>query len=231
MTLAQRIGDYSSPTSLGSRFRRRRIGPLLDMIEAISQRRGSCTILDVGGTRKYWNILPAALLREHRVSVLITNLSDGATQARPDEADGVFSYGVADACDLPYPDRSFDIAHSNSVIEHVGDWPDMVSFSREIRRVAKGYFVQTPNFWFFWEPHFAAPFFHFLPESVRIWLMMRRDWGFMPRCASLEEAVRSVRSARLLDAAMFGSLFPDATIERERFLGMTKSLIAVRMTA
>lgn len=40
-----------------------------------------------------------------------------------------------------------------------------------------------------------------------------------------------IQSAVLLDYRMLATLFPDATIHRERFLGLVKSLIAVRNAA
>jgi len=44
----------------------------------------------------------------------------------------------------------------------------------------------------------------------------------------VDTAMRQIQSAVLLDYGMLATLFPDATIHRERFLGMTKSLVAVR---
>ena len=44
----------------------------------------------------------------------------------------------------------------------------------------------------------------------------------------LTEAIRFSDDARLLSHKQFAWLFPDAIIERERFLGFTKSLMAVR---
>ena len=59
-------------------------------------------------------------------------------------------YVVADGCHLPFADDAFDMAFSNSVIEHV---PDHEAFSRELARVGRSYYVQTPNKWFPIEPH------------------------------------------------------------------------------
>jgi hypothetical protein len=118
--------------------------------------------------------------------------------------------------------------HSNSVIEHVGRWPDQRRMAREVRRLADRYFVQTPNFWFPIEPHFRLPFIHWLPEPWRVAIVMRHACGFYPRAKSCDEARDILDDARLLDAAAMAELFPDATIEREHFAGFTKSLIAVR---
>lgn len=229
MTLAKTIGDYSSLTSLGSRFRRRRIGPLLEMITQVADKTGRCSIIDVGGTRRYWSIVPADFLRAHAVSILITNIAAPADQP-PDAAGSgeIFSFAQADACNLPYPDKSFDIAHSNSVIEHVGDWEAQVRFGREVARVAAGYFVQTPNYWFPWEPHFGMIGFQFLPVPLQVSLLMTRTRGFRQRAETVDAAVRSIQSCQLLDARRFRALFGEAELVRERFLGLTKSLMAIR---
>ena len=51
----------------------------------------------------------------------------------------------------------------------------------------------------------------------------------MKKAQSVADAVRSVQSAILLDYEHYAALFPDAEIRRERILGLTKSLMAVRL--
>jgi hypothetical protein len=114
------------------------------------------------------------------------------------------------------------------VIEHVGLWRDQHRMADEIRRLAPRYFVQTPNFWFPVEPHFRLPLIHWLPEPWRAAIVTRRACGFYPRARNHDEARHILDDARLLDAGAMAALFPDAAIERERFAGFTKSLIAVR---
>jgi Methyltransferase domain len=63
---------------------------------------------------------------------------------------------VGDGCKLNIPDESYDIAHSNSVIEHVGSWERQKQFASEIRRVGKSFWVQTPAREFFIEPHYLG---------------------------------------------------------------------------
>lgn len=234
MTIAQRIGDYSSPNSLGSRFRRKRIGRLLDMITSVWQVKGSCSIIDIGGTRTYWSIVPLEFLVEHGVTITISNIDDAEAAAGDRryaslrDPDGVFTHAHADGCDLPYRDKSFDIVHSNSVIEHVGDWDRQVKFGREVERVATAYFVQTPNYWFPWEPHFGAPCFQYLPVPLQISLLMTGRRGFCEQMPTVGGAIRAIERCRLLDERRFRVLFPDAEIVRERLLGLTKSLIAIK---
>jgi hypothetical protein len=46
---------------------------------------------------------------------------------------------------LPFDDRSFDIATSNAVLEHVGNLENQMLFVRELSRVAKRVFITVPN--------------------------------------------------------------------------------------
>jgi 2-polyprenyl-3-methyl-5-hydroxy-6-metoxy-1,4-benzoquinol methylase len=126
---------------------------------------------------------------------------------------------TADGTALPFADREFDVAFSNSVIEHV---PRALQprFAAEIRRVAGRYYVQTPNRWFPIEPHYQLPLFQFLPERLRKALNRRFTLGWQAR-GQWEEIT-------LLGEADLRRLFPDAEIHREKVLGLTKSLIAVR---
>jgi hypothetical protein len=126
-------------------------------------------------------------------------------------------------------DLAYDIAFSNSVIEHVGHKEDREAFATEVRRVGKSYYVQTPSSTFPIEPHLLSPFVHWLPRRVqekviRHWTI----WGLVakPTPADIE---RFLDGTELLSFREFKALFPDAEIIRERFLGMTKSYIAVRL--
>jgi methyltransferase family protein len=222
--VARKVTNYQDPNALASRIRRRRLEPLVRLIKGCRARHGSVRILDVGGTEEYWRLLPEPIL-DSNVQVTLLNLPG---EPRPSN-DSRFRFVEADACDLPqYGDGAFDIVHSNSVIEHVGDWPRMVSFAGEVRRLAPNYFVQTPYFWFPIEPHWMAPLFHWLPRPVRVGLVMRLSLGHQARCETVGEAVLQVDSARLLDKRMFRYLFPDAELMVERILGVPKSLLALR---
>lgn len=126
---------------------------------------------------------------------------------------------LADAQALPFPDRSFDVVYCNSLLEHVAD-PGRLA--REILRVGKQYWVQTPNRNFPIEPHALFPLFQFFPQSLKVvvfrWWSKILRWPF----ANLEELL----ATRLFTAAELRALFPGSRLLRERFLGMTKSLVA-----
>src|SRR5271163_987075 len=44
---------------------------------------------------------------------------------------------------LPFPDGAFDVVYSSSVIEHIAP-AARLAFAAELRRVGRGWFVQTP---------------------------------------------------------------------------------------
>ena len=204
-------------------FRSRRFPLIEQMIAEIHAKKGSCGIIDVGGRQEYWDpILPA--LAKYNAHVTVTNLE----KTQPDGANR-FSFVYANACDMKvFETGSFDLAHSNSMIEHVGTWSDMAAAASEIRRISKSYYVQTPYFWFPLEPHFRVPFYHWLPEQVRARMIMRAKLGYIGKAANLGDAMASVQSACLLDKRQFAYLFPDAEVGFERVLGLPKSLIARR---
>lgn len=225
MSIALRVGDYDNPRSLGSKLRKRRSAGLRTLIEEVHAAKGAVSILDVGGRETYWRMFQFEWLAERQVSVTLLNRShEVVALERPD----VFSIGEGDACALRFDDHSFDICHSNSVIEHVGDWPRKKAFAREVRRVAARYFHQTPNFWFPWEPHYGLPLFHWLPEPTRLWIACRRDLAWSKRAGSVDQGMETVEMASLLNKRMLAALFPDARIEEERFAGLTKSFMAIR---
>jgi hypothetical protein len=195
------------------------------MISRAAGQSDQVRILDVGGTTEYWNIVPRSLLEQYRVRITIVNLP-GARMLPPSPP---FDFVAGDGCDLhDVTDNAFDIAHSNSTLEHVGDWSRMVAFASEIRRVAPVHFVQTPNFWFPVEPHCMTPFFHWLPRPTRAWLVQHFELGNWSRAESVDQAARLVESARIVNRSMFRALFPDSQIRTERFAGLPKSLIATR---
>ncbi|MBV9512070.1 MAG: class I SAM-dependent methyltransferase [Caulobacteraceae bacterium] len=204
--------------------RRRRAARLQDLIERLAAAKGGCRIIDLGGEPGYWKDFDLERLRALNVSIAIVNLAPQTV------ADPMFSFLQGDACSVAqFEDASFDLAHSNSVIEHVGEWDAMRAFAGEVRRLAPSYYVQTPYFWFPIEPHFMTPLFHWLPEPTRVQALLKRGFGHHARERTVDAAIRTIRSARLLDRAQFAALFPDARYEHERAFGLVKSLIGVRV--
>jgi ubiquinone/menaquinone biosynthesis C-methylase UbiE len=176
-------------------------------------------ILDVGGYAGTWN--DSTL--DARVTLL--NLPDYA--GRPDQPEK-FEYVHGDGRALEYPDQSWEIIFSNSVIEHIGDWTGQQAFAREVVRVGRSYWVQTPAKEFFLDPHLLTPFIHWLPRQwVPGLLRYFTVWGWLTRPTRAEALDYWVRlDLRMLTRREMKSLFPQATILVERFLGMPKSYVA-----
>jgi len=208
--------------SLGRAFRRRRFELFLSLVDAVLAQKADSRIVDLGGTPDYW-MQVGDLLGPRRYPVTLVNRTIfPAPGAR-------FASVAGDARHVPiFADMSFDLVHSNSVIEHVGRWADMEAMAGEARRLAPAYFVQTPYFWFPVEPHCRTAFFHWLPESIRVSMLMRKSRGHWRQAEDIASAMRQIQSATLLDRRMFATLFPDAKIHRERVFGFTKSLVAIR---
>lgn len=213
-----------SPSSTGNAFRRRRLELLRGLIDAALAGGGTCRVLDIGGTINFWDTW-RDMIDWDRVSITCVN----ADLDHASEGTRRVAMVKGDARDLrDIADGAYDVAFSNSVIEHVGLWRDMEAMAREVRRVAPRYLIQTPYFWFPIEPHARTPFLHWVPESIAYRVVMMRRCGFWRRHDTVAGAVRQVQSARMIDGRQMAALFPDAEIRRERFMLMTKSLIAIR---
>jgi hypothetical protein len=196
-------------------FRRRRMEQFLELM-----RPGATTpVLDLGGYPWEW--------LEARVSfpVVMPNVDvpPGLEVFQPQ-----FTMLHADATALPVRDQEFEVVYSNSVIEHLGTWDRQLAFAREARRTGRKLWVQTPARSFPFEPHLMAPFVHYFSKGIQSrfvrWFTL---WGLLTR-PSRARVEGMLRELRLLSYQEMQALFPDCQILRERFLGLTKSYIAVR---
>lgn len=115
---------------------------------------------------------------------------------------------------LPFSDGEFDLAYSSSLVEHLPP-SARPAFAAEVRRVARGWYVQTPAVTFPVEPHALLPFAHWLPPRLRrpYWrLGVAGDW----------------EEIELLGRRELAALLPGGTVHPERALGLVKSWISVR---
>jgi 2-polyprenyl-3-methyl-5-hydroxy-6-metoxy-1,4-benzoquinol methylase len=181
---------------LSDRARRRRYEAF---VRVLGVRPGD-RILDVGSGRTGLR----ALDTEHEVVGL-------DSRAQPDYPG---EHVVGDARAMPFADAEFDVAYCNSLLEHL-EPVDRPLVAAEVRRVARRWFVQTPNLWFPLEPHVLLPGYQFLPPGLQ------RRLGPLGVSGGAHEWVR------LLDARELARLFPDGEILRERVGPFTKSLMAV----
>jgi SAM-dependent methyltransferase len=119
----------------------------------------------------------------------------------------------ADAAErLPFAADEFDLVYCSSVIEHVAP-ARRAAFAAELRRVGKGWFVQTPALSFPIEPHSLLLGAHWLPRRLR-----KRYWRL--GAAGGWEEISLLRRAEIEE--LFGPAVP------ERIGGLVKSWICVR---
>jgi 2-polyprenyl-3-methyl-5-hydroxy-6-metoxy-1,4-benzoquinol methylase len=174
---------------------------------------GQTTVLDMGGGAFNWTLLP------ERPKVTILDVYDHGNKA--DWA----TYVVGNGCHTDFPSAAFDVVFSNSVIEHVGGIERQRQFAAECMRCGRAFFVQTPNKWFPVDTHTLMPFAHWLPQKA-----FRKLIRFSPRFVFFKTDpgdLADFSNMRLLSARDLKELFPGAEIIKERFCGITKSLIAV----
>jgi hypothetical protein len=183
----------------------------------------SDTMLDLGGYPGFWSAQPRIVRQIDTLNVHTVPWDENEAPEHHIRA------LIGDGCALSMPDKSYDIGFSNSVIEHVGSWERQQQFASEIRRVARKLWVQTPAYECPIEPHYMAPFIHYLPSSVQRRIIRwgtLRGWIEKPNPRQVDEMIDTTR---LLRKAEMRQLFPDCRIITERMLGVIpKSYIAIR---
>lgn len=217
---------------LSDRFRGARDVDLRNFILAERSRiQGTFRILDVGGRADYWARVGFDFLDHHDIDILCINYTETELYASNDKH-ARLTARVGDARALDFPDNNFHFVHSNSVVEHVGNFADKRAFANEVRRLAPAYYVQTPYYWFPIDPHWPRfPLFHWLPLSWRQKLLRRYGLGWGGPCRDIDHAMRDLEGTVLLDWSMMETLFPDSRLRPERFLLLPKSIIAERRSA
>lgn len=215
----RRILDNTDTTSLANKFRRKRFEYFREFMKDTPF---PISILDVGGTEDFWKQMGLADKTEYEITILNLNI-DVPANARP----GNFKYVKGDATELSeFGDKSFDVAFSNSVIEHIPSTAGRQKMADEIKRVGKKYFVQTPSYFFPFEPHFLFPCFQFFPHALQIYMLMKYNMGWFKKCGNKQEAIELLRNNSLLKKSEFKRYFTNCKIIKEKFLLLNKSFIA-----
>lgn len=204
--------------SLSHRLRQERFALFTKLTDRLPR---PLRVLDVGGTVEFWERRGWA--GRDDVDITLVNLRAYETPHRN------ITSVAGDATDLSrWADRSFDIVFSNSVIEHLFTYDRQLAMAREVRRVGRAFWVQTPNYAFPIEPHFMViPGWHWLPERVRVAILRRIRVGWRGPYPDREEARSKVREVRLMTRREVERAFPGARIVGEPFLGLTKSWVAL----
>jgi hypothetical protein len=218
------LADVDSQSSLSNRLRDSRFERLTAMADRIRPADRPLRVIDVGGTNAFWR--QRGWADQDHVEITLVNLT-----APPQEHANIQSV-AGDATDLSqWDDGSFDLAFSNSTIEHLFTLRNQAAMAAEMRRVGRSYWVQTPNFAFPIEPHFLFPAWHWLPVDVRVALIRRRRFGWRGPTPDPAEARAAVEEIRILRRREMQALFPDGELYLERIGPFVKSFVATRVAA
>ena len=216
------LADQGKNGSFSNERRTRRFEAFAAIVDQmLAEGKGPVRILDIGGTNSFWENRGWAGRED--VEVVLVNLeAEERVHSNLDPRAG-------DATNLSeFPDDSFDIVFSNSVIEHLFTRDNQAAMAREVRRLAPVYWVQTPNFWFPVEPHFLTPAWHWLPINARVAMLQRRRFGWRGPCPDPKAAEAAVREIRLMRGRELERIFPEAELRREKIGPFVKSFVAVR---
>ena len=173
------------------------------------------SILDVGGKINFWENRGLAGNNDYKITVL--NIEKEKSNYSN------INCLIGDATNLnQFNNKSFDIVHSNSVIEHLYNFENQKKMASEIMRVGQKYIVQTPNKYFFIEPHYLLPFFNIVPEKLKYLILTKTKLSRLKKWDK-NFAKQYIKEIRLLSEKEMKTLFPKSKIYFEKFLGMNKS--------
>lgn len=177
------------------------------------QIKGGERIIDLGGTVDFWLEVPVPL------DITVLNLP-GSTDPTVPPTHHRIRFVHGDACAVRgEADRRYDIAFSNSVIEHVGGAANRAALAAEVLRLAPRYWVQTPSIWFPMEAHTHMPLWWFYPPAMKMFFIRRWRQKLPAWCEMIE-------GTTVLSRAEVERLFPRGPVWTERFMGFAKSYVA-----
>ena len=177
--------NFAKPDSLAVRVASRVRGEMFSMFMEAFSPTASERVLDIGVTsdQTYSSSNYFENLYPYKDRIVAAGLQDAAflETLHP----GV-RYVQADALELPFADRTFDLVHSSAVLEHVGSAANQARMISECLRVARrGICLTTPNRWFPVEFHTQLPLLHWLPKPVFRYLLARLGFGALAEEANL----------------------------------------------
>jgi len=195
-------------------FRKKRGKFLLQSFPNISDLR----ICDLGGSIHFWEKLDIKVPKEN---ITIYNIAENETTTVAGKLRSEYSYQLFDGIHVPVDDDYFDLTICNSVIEHIQP-TQRPRFVKELFRISKNIFCQTPAWSFPIEPHLVLPFIHWIPNKFGYYLVWISPWRLLGR-PSREQVKQYYYNIQLLKKTELEELFPDCSLHYERFCGLIKS--------
>lgn len=212
------LASSDNPNSLGYKFRAKRLQEFEKLFFSHFSEVEKIEILDVGGTAYFWQ--HSTLLSHPGIRITLLNLHQSETNHPALQA------VQGNATDMrEFKNGHFDLVFSNSVIEHLYTLEQQQKMASEIRRVGKSYFIQTPNSYFPIEAHYALPFAQYYPNAFLYFILTKTKFSRLKKW-NPAEASQYIAEIRLLNAREMKTLFPGASLLKEKALGLTKSITA-----
>lgn len=216
-----KLFDNKNKNSLVYKLRKRRILKLTIIIKKIYANKKSVNIIDFGGTEDYWNLIGINFLKKYKCKITLLNINKFEIK-NPN----YFLFERRDITKIINFKKKYDIAFSNSTIEHLYNLKNMTIFSKNLINSAEYYYCQTPNKSFFIEPHFLFPFFQYLNFSSQLFLIRNFNLGYIGKIRQTEKAIDILNSIKLLSYDDVKVLFKNSNIEFEKIFFLKKSIIA-----
>ena len=214
-------------------FLKARVNLFVDtVLEKVYKGDKTIDILDLGGgTGVFWQFIPNDLYEN--INIYIADITNNHKSKIENYG---YQFILLDEGSLQnFKENQFDIVVCNSVIEHVTIDKNEVwsvrnsqifrkmaehhqfEFARDIIRISKNYFVQTPNKHFPFELHTWLPFIQYIPRKflIRFIKLTNKFW-----------IKKTSPDWNLLTVKKMKQLFSTATIISEKCCGLKKSIIA-----
>ncbi|MCP4414164.1 MAG: methyltransferase domain-containing protein [Gammaproteobacteria bacterium] len=158
-------------------------------------------ILDLGGQPCIWDFIDIPL------DITCLNLPGVAFKDHITHHN--ITYTEGDACNMPgISTGQYDLVFSNSAIEHVGNIEKRKQFAKEVLRISKNFWIQTPSKAYPLEAHCGMPFWWFYPDRFRSFFL--KKWKKkLPAWTEMVAGTTIVSKKELI------SLFPTGKIKTE----------------
>jgi 2-polyprenyl-3-methyl-5-hydroxy-6-metoxy-1,4-benzoquinol methylase len=202
-------------------------GNLLSKLSLKVRERMFATLMEITGADSRTKVLDVGVTNDERIeSNFLERLypyPENITAVGLEDASFLESkypgvrYLQADALNLSFADKTFDLVTSFAVIEHVGCRDDQQRFVQELCRVGKSCVITTPNRWYPMEVHTMSPLIHWLPPGA--FRTILRTLG--------KEFYAQEKNLNLLDAKTLRRMFPKnmkITEHHNRLLGIVSNL-------
>ena len=177
-------------------------------------------ILEVGVANHEYSSVDNFLIKKYPYPENITVLSIGDLSEFQKKYPAVKAI-TYDGKLFPFENKTFDITHSNAVIEHVGHFEEQRLFLKEIVRVSKRGMISTPNKYFPIEIHTRVPLLHLCPKNIfeKYLNLIGKSWA--------TGDYMNLLSKKEIDKLMKQTVVKNYKIIKNRFLGMTMTFSVI----